>query len=84
MTDVKAWDLGGFVRERKDLTTLAVVLVVLAISIVIAKLNVEPQPFPTTVIEGFAFAETVNDGEKWLRTNYRWFSGGRVADRSHQ
>ena len=74
MADVKTWDLGGLVRERKDLAILAAVLFVLAISIAIAKLSVEPQPFPTTVIEEFAFAETVNGGEKWLRTNYRWLT----------
>ena len=74
MADVKTWDLGSLVRGRKDLAVLAAVLVVLAISIAVSKLSVEPEPFPATIIDGFAFAETVNGGEKWLRTNYRWLT----------
>ncbi len=74
MPHVNNRTMSGFIQERKELAVLAIVVLVVLLSIGITNLTTEPQEFPTTIIENFAFADTVNDGEKWLRKNYRWLT----------
>jgi ABC-type proline/glycine betaine transport system permease subunit len=45
----------------------------LVISIVVS-VTVEPQEFPEAVGEKFPFAETVNEGQDWLKVHFRWFT----------
>jgi glycine betaine/proline transport system permease protein len=83
MTDTTPPGLNEFIRERRDMALLAAVIVVLLISIVVAGLSAGSYPFPGAVADNFPFAEWVNDGEAWLKDNYRWLTraiAGAVGD----
>ncbi len=83
MTDMAPRALGDMIRERKDTALLVAIVVVLAISIVVASLFAGSHPFPSTLGDSFPFADWVNDGEEWLKDNYRWFTkaiAGAIGD----
>lgn len=83
MTDTTPPGLNQFIRERRGMAPLAAAIVVLLISIVVAGLGAGSHPFPGAVVDNFPFAEWVNDGEAWLKDNYRWLTkaiAGAVGD----
>ncbi len=74
MPNAKIRALSDFIKEHKDLALLAAAVPVLALSIGVASMATEIQEFPTSVGDGFPFSEWVNDGQDWLKKNYRWFT----------
>ncbi len=83
MSDTTPRGLNDLIGERRDTALLAAVVVVLLISIVVASLGAGGHPFPSALGDGFPFADWVNDGEQWLKDNYRWFTkaiAGAIGD----
>ncbi len=83
MSDTTPRSLNDLVGERRDTVLLAAVAAVLLISIVVASLGAGTHPFPGALGDRFPFADSVNDGEEWLKDNYRWFTkaiAGAIGD----
>ena len=74
LSDITPRSLNDLIGERRDTVLLAAVAAVLLISIVVASLGAGSHPFPGAVGDRFPFADWVNDGEAWLKDNYRWFT----------
>ena len=73
MADIGQSPLSEFLRQRKDLVVPVFIGLLMVVSIVVS-MTVEPQGFPTAISDNFPFAETVNDGEDWLRDNIQWLT----------
>ena len=83
MSDTTPRSLNDLIGERRDTALLMAVVVVLLISIVAASLGAGSYPFPGAVAENFPFADWINDGEAWLKDNYRWLTkaiAGAIGD----
>ena len=69
-----AWDLRRTIHDHREYGLIATLVLVLIVSILVARLMGDTAAFPNGVIEWFAFAEGVNAGEGWLKENIRWFT----------
>ena len=61
-------------QQHREWTVLSAALLVLFVSIAIAKLGGGQQDFPQAISNNFPFAEWVNAGEQWLKDNLRWLT----------
>ncbi len=74
MSDSSSIDLSSLLKKNNNTLLLGVGLLILAISIVVSIVASEVQKFPSAVVDNFPFAEWINQGEAWLKTNYRWLT----------
>ena len=63
---------------RRDLSHWMTLAVVLAVPLVIVKLDLVSgtETFPSALTERFSFAEWINALEDWLKEHFRWFTRG--------
>ena len=61
-------------NQSKSFITYSVILLVFIVALVLSTQSEEPSKFPKVVTDEFKFTAWVNEGEDYLKKNYRWFT----------
>ena len=59
---------------KKNIITYSIVFFVFVTALWLSMQNENPSKFPKVVTDEFTFTAWVNDGEDYLKKNYRWFT----------
>ena len=62
------------IKNSKNIITYSLVLLTFIIALWLSMQNDGPSKFPKIVTDEFTFTAWVNDGEDYLKKNYRWFT----------
>ena len=61
-------------NQSKNLVTYFIVLLVLMVALWLSSQSEGPSKFPKVVTDEFTFTAWVNEGEDYLKKNYRWIT----------
>ena len=61
-------------NHKKNIITYSIVFFVFIAALWLSMQNENPSKFPKVVTDEFTFTAWVNDGEDYLKKNYRWFT----------
>ncbi len=61
-------------NQSKSITTYGVILLVFIVALVLSIQSEGPSKFPKVVTDEFKFTAWVNEGEDYLKKNYRWIT----------
>ncbi len=61
-------------NNTKNIITYSIVFFVFIAALWLSMQNENPSKFPKVVTDEFTFTAWVNDGEDYLKKNYRWFT----------
>ena len=62
------------INYKKNIITYSIVFFVFITALWLSMQNENPSKFPKVVTDEFTFTAWVNDGEDYLKKNYRWFT----------
>ena len=61
-------------NNKKNILTYSVILIAFLIALWLSFQNDGPSKFPKVITDEFTFTAWVNEGEDYLKKNYRWFT----------
>tara|TARA_Y100000996_G_scaffold241956_1_gene190370 strand:+ start:858 stop:2981 length:2124 start_codon:yes stop_codon:yes gene_type:complete len=61
-------------NQSKNIITYSIILLVFVIALVLSSQSDGPSKFPKVVTDEFTFTAWVNEGEDYLKKNYRWIT----------
>ena len=61
-------------NQSRKFISYALILLTFILALFLSSQNDGPSKFPKVVIEEFKFTAWVNDGEDYLKKNYRWIT----------
>ena len=61
-------------NQSKSFITYGVILLVFIVALVLSTQSEGPSKFPKVITDEFKFTAWVNEGEDYLKKNYRWFT----------
>ena len=62
------------INHKKNIITYLIVFFVFITALWLSMQNENPSKFPKVITDEFTFTAWVNDGEDYLKKNYRWFT----------
>lgn len=74
MSEIITIGNNAFFGSKRNVLLFVSGILILAISIFVAAMTTGEQDFPGVAVENFPFADWVNQGETWLKKNYRWLT----------
>ena len=64
----------GKSNYSKNIVTYSVILITFLVALWLSSQSEGPSKMPKVVTDEFTFTAWVNDGEDYLKKNYRWFT----------
>ena len=61
-------------KKTKNIITYAVILLIFVVALWLSTKSEGPSKFPKVVTDQFTFTAWVNEGEDFLKKNYRWMT----------
>ena len=66
--------IAGKSNYSKNIITYSVILITFLVALWLSSQSEGPSKMPKVVTDEFTFTAWVNDGEDYLKKNYRWFT----------
>ena len=67
-------ELAGKSNQSKNIITYSIIGIVFLIALWLSSQSEGPSKFPKVVTDEFTFTAWVNEGEDFLKKNYRWIT----------